>query len=636
MERGRNRQYWLWCGRQGTSFDLNLQQARSLLIEKDFVLSPEPIVQHNLNIHDMKQYTCGVFQLCTPDFLPIDEPRAYATFLGQLNICQHWIATGETNKDGIFHCHCLMQTTSRPDSVRRSMGGAWEKLKTAESITGDWGQECELSLIKMQKCHRPSALLGYMTKSPLWIISSNEQLLQMAYDQDQWGMNARFKQPAEPETSPDMNDMSKAFIEIIMEGNCKTIEEMIEHNPQIMSKYLHRPGLVQIVNNCLTFVRATAGQIDLSYYKTNKPDPTAIHKVLLYQGIVPTEFDEIFYKWFTKQEKKKNTIILQGPSNTGKSQFVQGLKQCCPYGEIVNGQSGFNYEALLGNPLALWEEPLISPEGAEKFKQIAEGMPTMIPVKYKKPQHLPRTPVIITTNHNIWRFCTHEEEMFRNRCSIFYFMHSAITSEYTCRAREPSCTCSICYYSRRGKSPDGSPSRSGSEQYSEQLDRGANKPATEHMDDPGEGPSSGCITTSSTEVRKHTTIKSRGSIMSRTDRHMDRGHSRSSNPRDRISPGPTKHVEPERYRTDHDTDSRGDGTDNNSRRGRAEKDMAQSLLLPSMGLLCDTTTQEKEIQIPDKQRQVDRIMGTSVTLTIPSSQQWKEYLSYLFHVYHNA
>jgi hypothetical protein len=48
---------------------------------------------------------------------------------------------------------------------------------------------------------------------------------------------------------------------------------------------------------------------------------------------------------------------------------------------------------------------------------------TEVAVKFRRPETLTRTPLLITTNNPIWRFCTGDEEALRNRMFIFYFNH---------------------------------------------------------------------------------------------------------------------------------------------------------------------------------------------------------------------
>nr|QBJ04592.1 NS1 [Tasmanian devil-associated chapparvovirus 5] len=638
MESRGARQHWLWCGRAGTSLDLDQQQANSLLIKKEFVLSPEPIMEHHLKILNMKQSVCGVFQICTPDFYPIEDKQAYALFLNQLNTITTWVVTAETNIDGIFHCHCIMQTPARPDSVRRSMQSAWEKLQTSEIWTRNWGEECTLDLIKMQRCHKPEALLGYITKHPQWIIANNEQILQLAYDQDMWGKNERFKQEQPQQTtSSDMNEMSRTFVDIIMEGGCKSLEDMIKHNPEAMSKFLHRPGLDKIVQNCLSFVKATAGHITLQTFAKSEPDPTVIHTVLLHQGIKPSEFDNIFHKWFMKKELKKNTLVLQGPSNTGKSATIAGLKQCCPWGEIINGIN-FQYEGLIDQAIGVWEEPIVIPDNAEKWKQVSEGMTTAIQVKYKKPYILPRVPIIVTTNHDMWRFCSGEEAMMRNRMWLFHFNYPVKDQSFTPRTSEPSCECRACTLSRGGAPPDGGTGSLGSKQTTteQQLDTGVSESATIDMADPGEGPSTRTIVTSSRKISRHTTKRSGSSTMPGTDRCVDAEHNRPSNPIHGIRTRDAEHVGARGHRDDNDQDTRGDGgSDNTGRRGGTKKNIPKHVLQLRVGLLQHSTGKETEIQIQTKKRKLDREMD-AITLDIPSQQDWKKYLSFLFHVYENG
>jgi len=62
----------------------------------------------------------------------------------------------------------------------------------------------------------------------------------------------------------------------------------------------------------------------------------------------------------------------------------------------------------------LCEEPLIESAELEKFKLVAERTPTNTAIKFRELQRLPRTPLMTTTNHHIWRFCSSEKQAFEN------------------------------------------------------------------------------------------------------------------------------------------------------------------------------------------------------------------------------
>lgn len=55
-------------------------------------------------------------------------------------------------------------------------------------------------------------------------------------------------------------------------------------------------------------------------------------------------------------------------------------------------------------------------------------MATQVSVKYKAPQTLHRTPVLITTNKNLWHYCEADEAAIKNR--IFHFEFNRAACEY--------------------------------------------------------------------------------------------------------------------------------------------------------------------------------------------------------------
>nr|WOX03037.1 nonstructural protein 1 [Psittaciform chaphamaparvovirus 4] len=460
MERsGDSVRVYQWMGRSGGGSLLTSQQASAYLVPMEVVAMPMPEVEKQFKLLDMKQHVCGIVQICDSSANPLEMELPYCMLFNQLTSVTRWLATGEFNADGVFHVHVLLQTSQRSDAVRRSIANAWNIL-----ILGDaWKELCDtaetVDCLKLQKCFKPSSMCTYLIKNPVWICSNNDTFLELGVSARIWNLHDRFvKQTEKPETSPQMNAMTKEIVDIIVCKGCKTLEDLFRADNEAMSKYLHRPGLDAIVRNCLSFVKATGGGWSLVFYEKFHPEPGAIHQVLLHQGIEPSQFDRTMYLWLTKSDSKRNTILIQGPSNTGKSAFISGLKASIPWGEIVNTNSGFAFEGLLENVIGIWEEPLCGPELAEKAKQVLEGMTTSIPVKYKKPQMLPRTPIFITTNHPLWRFCTNEEPMFRNRMWIYEFKYQCKDQPFTCRACEYSCKCSYCEASRGGTLAHGEPS----------------------------------------------------------------------------------------------------------------------------------------------------------------------------------
>ena len=128
------------------------------------------------------------------------------------------------------------------------------------------------------------------------------------------------------------------------------------------------------------------------------------------------------------------------------------------FGEITNSNS-FMYQNCIDKDLILWEEPLIGNSELEKFKLVSEGSPTEVSIKFRAPEKLERTPLLITTNHHIWRFCSNEESALRNRCYIHTFGH-VFRNDSDRRCQSNRCLCRYCQDCGNRAESTG-PSRSG-------------------------------------------------------------------------------------------------------------------------------------------------------------------------------
>ncbi|UOH27039.1 nonstructural protein 1 [Galliform chaphamaparvovirus 7] len=653
--------YLFWSGSKCTGRDLSVQQAQALLIEKEHVLSPEPELTRQLKLWDMKQWVCCICQICKANGEPILDPIAYAIFLNDLQTVSDWVCAGEFNKDKIFHCHVMLKTTSRSDSCKRAMETLMNSFKVHEPWISMFEQDTSIDCVKIQSCHKPSSMLSYMTKDPCWITSNSTAILQACYDIDKYEMNLRFKNKIVPQEA-EMNMMTKEITDTIVQYSCKTIVDIMRAAPEIMAKYLHRPGLSGIIQNCLTYVEATGGDWNISLFDKYDPNPEAIHKVLLFQGISPSFFDQVFHSWIQKTDSKRNTICIYGPSNTGKSTFIAGLKACVPWGECVNGNN-FNFEGLLGSVIGVWEEPLIGPETAEKFKQISEGMPTNIPVKYKKPQLLPRTPIIMTTNHWPWRWCTGEEQMFRNRMHIFHFEHDCKNQSYTPRTSEHSCKCRYCTASSSCSPPHGESSACRVQTTEQPLPAGKHghlwteRPSADvcsgSLRDPGEG-TSGSYDSSrgssgiSSEEQCTDSSRPTSSTSTSTEQLVRYQRHEPSDSRRGIhhtEPFTGEHVEPNQPGRSHGDDS-GRTRETEPRKhlvkrhhGATEHHRREYSLLPFLEPMGQTSKKAEEISVSSKKRRVDRVLlakvGQPIKLPMypPSKQDWGEYLSWIYHIY---
>nr|AXX39020.1 nonstructural protein NS1 [Mouse kidney parvovirus] len=650
MERARRslsalRRYW-WGG-----------NACHQLSEESEIISPENLKQIMLN------WDSRVWQACVLgiwDTVPVRDPRPYCFLLTNIPSVKKWLICAEEDSNEQTHIHLLALTSQRSDAFKRTLEKTWKQVAIV-AMSDIEEPDPTLEIVKCQKCHKPSSLLAYMAKDPHWIAANDMQTLgifESVYAHD-WGQRFREKQTldkakkTDPTTS-QMHTITAEITEVIMQHNCKSVEDCMKAAPTVIAKHLHRAGLGTIIQNCISWVTATGGGWSLpSIGAKHPPEPEAIHTILLHQGILPADFDPIFYKWLAKEETKKNTLVLWGPSNTGKSAFISGLKTCTNWGEVVNSNT-FAFEALINAQLGVWEEPLISPELAEKAKQIFEGMETSIPVKYRKPVKLPRIPIIITTNHAPWRFCTKEEEMFRNRMYIFTWSQNMHDTSFICRASEYSCQCRVCQTSRGGQACAGGQS-AGSLQREEQSVSELVQPE----------PSSSYVSTRSLPVsREETPLPAAEGLGSHHQRHcsspggesIERTHSprpscstssstsdslrpsgehRSSDPGAGIScsfSGSLECVEsPLSGRDDGDDlprDRMGEPTSPDSSTGSSDISRPRGKRRHSQEMVVLGETQSKKAR-DQVSTAVTSMGGDLGTLNIPTRAQWFTYLSYL-------
>lgn len=648
---------------KSTGLDLVFPEAQAHLIEREFVARPLPEVESQLKLWNLKQTQCGILTLSFPDCNPIDDPLAYAALFNNLATVNKWVVTGEYNADGIFHTHALFQTPVRSDSLRRSLCTEWDRIsKHNDSFRMCYGQACQCDCLKLQRTVKPESMMSYMMKQPMWVMSDDESILQLMYDLDEHGYPERFR--TAKDVSPEMNQMTKELIEIIQEHNCKTFQDIIKANPEIVSKYIHRPGLNAIINNCIEFVRATGNIWKLEMYSKYDPDPETIHKCLLHQGILPSDFDPTFYKWITKSDAKKNTLMLIGPSDSGKSSFIKGLKHIMSWGEIVNGDNGFNFEGLIDQPLGIWEEPLIGPPLAEKCKQVFEGMPCAISVKYKKPHMLNRIPILITTNHELHRFCSAEKQTFDNRIYRFEFKYNARDTNYICRASEHSCQCRICQASSHRQTSIGGTGSCGVQRANEPVPTGSQSLWAAEISNVVSGPMLGGITRDGrsdstsggndqascsspiTSEPTADTTRPSGSSSPGNEFNIRRGgYDGSSNTQ--LGMGSTG-SEPTEF-LESRCDTQHHGSDNvrmpiTTRIGQSRQfgdggtgiSEKKHTTTKQMVVLGKTKAKKKTLSLHSKKRRMDREMDTEMTLVplqVPIPDDWRTYLAYLWCKY---
>ncbi|KAL4218845.1 hypothetical protein ACF0H5_021433 [Mactra antiquata] len=160
---------------------------------------------------------------------------------------------------------------------------------------------------------------------------------------------------------------------------------------------------------------------DEEQYESVATTAEIFNKWCAQQSIIPGEFMLKLYTILNQDDKKKNTFILHGMSNAGKtywSKCITPLEN--KTGQTVQSQD-FAWQRCLNKEIITIPELSISkPEQMEEFKKISEGLPTTINIKNKEPQILQRTPIILQCNTLPWSAFTKESQACRNRILGYY------------------------------------------------------------------------------------------------------------------------------------------------------------------------------------------------------------------------
>lgn len=210
---------------------------------------------------------------------------------------------------------------------------------------------------------------------------------------------------------------------------------------------VHRPFLVMARTNAYSqifeAVKSMLTQAPLypriKFVDDPKPQESKIHKLLMFHGLNEEQvknFAVNLYKVMERLTGKRNTFVLWGSSNSGKSQLMETF--CRTYfssaiGMPTNNQrSSFPWGNCPNNRVLLWEEPLITIDNVEDFKKIGGGQSHHVDVKYQTHVEIEHTPMIITSNKPLWANFSSlnpgARDEIKNRC-YFYRLFKTIPEE---------------------------------------------------------------------------------------------------------------------------------------------------------------------------------------------------------------
>lgn len=125
-----------------------------------------------------------------------------------------------------------------------------------------------------------------------------------------------------------------------------------------------------------------------------------------------------------KLVKKINGLVLEGPTNAGKSLFIRTLTDIIKPEEIPreNDNSAFKLDQLPTATSVIFEEPLITPNNVGTWKLLLEGSTVTTDIKNNNKEKIPRLPIFITMAHPIDKHVdNNESSQIHQRIKIFKF-----------------------------------------------------------------------------------------------------------------------------------------------------------------------------------------------------------------------
>lgn len=121
-----------------------------------------------------------------------------------------------------------------------------------------------------------------------------------------------------------------------------------------------------------------------------------------------------------RRSGKRNTFWVHGTSNAGKTQLMLSFVNAYfPHSFGVPNNSirtQFTFNDCMNRRVILWEEPFINADNIEDCKLLFGGQDLRTDAKYQTSAIVESTPVIITSNSELWKNCHGCKDELSNRC----------------------------------------------------------------------------------------------------------------------------------------------------------------------------------------------------------------------------
>lgn len=194
------------------------------------------------------------------------------------------------------------------------------------------------------------------------------------------------------------------------EKHLLTYEDLVNECPDLLIMIESQSSGQKLLEQTLNMMHIKLTQshtaftfIKARYNETTIESTNRVFKLLMYQGYNAWQVGHWLCCVLDKKAGKQNSISFFGPASTGKTNLAKAIVNCVKlYGNVNHLNKNFVFNDCAAKLIIWWEEALMHTDYVEQAKCLLGGTEFRIDRKHKDSQVLPQTPVLISTNNNIY------------------------------------------------------------------------------------------------------------------------------------------------------------------------------------------------------------------------------------------
>lgn len=218
---------------------------------------------------------------------------------------------------------------------------------------------------------------------------------------------------AAPDTSSKMTKKQSLMLDCMqrcLQNHWLTYETMVIGCPDLIVMLESQPSGSRLIEQLLNMahITLTSKHTALSYILekhglSSVTNENKVFRLLNIQGYNGWQVGHWVCLVLAKQAGKQNTINFYGPASTGKTNLAKAIVNAVGlYGCVNHQNKSFVFNDCAAKLILWWEECVMHADWVEQAKCVLGGTEFRIDRKHKESQLLPQTPLIISTNHDIY------------------------------------------------------------------------------------------------------------------------------------------------------------------------------------------------------------------------------------------